>query len=77
MMCAKVLVGLGLIKSSLLEFSSVFRTNISFRNINYTQGQYIDKKTREYFYFIDHQGMVRFNLVLTSIGLPVGIRPTY
>ena len=28
------------------------------RNLTYFQGQFHDK-TREYFYFIDHQGMVR------------------
>jgi len=26
--------------------------------LHYIQGQYVDKKTREYFYFIDHQGML-------------------
>lgn len=28
----------------------------------YTQGQRVDKKIREYFYFIDHEGMVILNL---------------
>lgn len=66
-MCANVLVGLGSMKSSLLKFSSLFRTNVNLRHIYYTQGQYIDKKTREYFYFIDHQGMVRFNFDQTRL----------
>lgn len=28
------------------------------RHVSYVQGQIPDPKTREYFYYIDHQGMV-------------------
>ena len=31
---------------------------VRFRSIHYVQGQYSDPKTREYFYYIDHQGQV-------------------
>ena len=33
--------------------------SVSLRYLNYEQGQTPDPKTREYFYFIDHQGQVK------------------
>jgi hypothetical protein len=30
----------------------------SANEVNYTQGQYLDENTREYFYYVDHQGQV-------------------
>ena len=32
--------------------------NISRAVVDYVQGQYFNKKTREYFYYIDHQGQL-------------------
>lgn len=32
---------------------------INLRNVSYVQGQSPEPKIREYFYYIDHQGMVR------------------
>uniref|UniRef100_A0A1B6HNQ3 Uncharacterized protein n=1 Tax=Homalodisca liturata TaxID=320908 RepID=A0A1B6HNQ3_9HEMI len=47
----------------LLKLLSVSKRGIlnkinNVKYLSYTQGQYIDKKTREYFYYIDHQGML-------------------
>lgn len=42
--------------SVLAKFSQRFLLR---RNIAYIQGQEPEPKIREYFYFIDHQGMVR------------------
>lgn len=33
---------------------------------NYIQGQEPEKGVREYFYFIDHQGMVRINKLISK-----------
>jgi len=37
------------------------------RHIHYTQGQYSDPKTREYFYYIDHQGQVIIIIIIPII----------
>ena len=36
------------------------------RTISYIQGQSPEPKVREYFYFIDHQGMVNNHLILST-----------
>lgn len=36
-----------------------FNQNVLIRSVSYEQGQKYDNKIREYFYYIDHNGMVR------------------
>lgn len=55
-----------------------FNKNILFRSVSYEQGQKYDNKIREYFYYIDHNGMVReliFLLHFTNLSLNVHLVP--
>lgn len=45
-----------------IKHNEIFKHN---RSVSYVQGQEPEPKIREYFYFIDHQGMV-----ITQIYLP-------
>lgn len=44
--------------ASLIKFSIGSLSTHHVRTINYVQGQSQEPRTREYFYFIDHEGLV-------------------
>lgn len=41
-----------------LKNNKIILENITYSTVAYVQGQSPEKKIREYFYYIDHQGMV-------------------
>lgn len=48
------------IQSKKLLYSQIFRRYC----VKYVQGQSPEPRVREYFYYIDHQGMVQFVLLI-------------
>ena len=59
----------------LKRISSVMRP-IKLRCLHYIQGQSPEPKIREYFYFIDHQGQVKFQLTYVKMSQPTRKRYT-
>lgn len=51
--------------SNFLKSSKILKYLL--RNVSYVQGQEPEPKVREYFYFIDHQGMVSELFYLLSL----------